>query len=190
MQRPLLRGSLGPPGATLPSSRCVYLLLLQARPSQGSPIRAVSSNSALTLTTGAKRHACMHTCMHACMPACANIHSRAGTGPDLCPHGAMQPGLVRSLEQVRANIGSKEAAVVDARGAGRFAGAEAEPRPGVRAGHIPGSLNVPFTQVQQGSASFSRVLWSLQCSLCCRLVLAADVSHRSSSGLHKVCCFG
>jgi lycopene beta-cyclase len=31
--------------------------------------------------------------------------------------------------------------VVDARGAGRFTGAAAEPRPGMTAGHIPGAIN-------------------------------------------------
>lgn len=35
--------------------------------------------------------------------------------------------------------------VVDARSAGRYRGDEAEPRPGLRAGHIPGSRNVPYT---------------------------------------------
>jgi len=34
--------------------------------------------------------------------------------------------------------------VVDARGAARFRGEAAEPRPGVRAGHMPGALNLPF----------------------------------------------
>lgn len=33
--------------------------------------------------------------------------------------------------------------LVDARSAARFAGEEPEPRPGVRPGHIPGSLNLP-----------------------------------------------
>jgi thiosulfate/3-mercaptopyruvate sulfurtransferase len=34
--------------------------------------------------------------------------------------------------------------VIDARSAGRFHGREPEPRPGLRGGHIPGSINVPF----------------------------------------------
>jgi thiosulfate/3-mercaptopyruvate sulfurtransferase len=34
--------------------------------------------------------------------------------------------------------------VVDARSAGRFHGRDPEPRPGLRGGHIPGSVNVPF----------------------------------------------
>jgi len=40
--------------------------------------------------------------------------------------------------------GKKTATVLDARSAERFAGSVPEPRPGVRSGHIPGSLNVPF----------------------------------------------
>ena len=37
--------------------------------------------------------------------------------------------------------------VVDARGAARFRGEAAEPRPGVRAGHMPGALNLPFSSL-------------------------------------------
>ena len=37
--------------------------------------------------------------------------------------------------------------VVDARSAARFAGEEPEPRPGVRRGHIPGSLNLPYREL-------------------------------------------
>ena len=51
---------------------------------------------------------------------------------------------VRDLAGMRENLKSGDAQVVDARSAGRFAGAEAEPRPGVRAGHMPGARNLPF----------------------------------------------
>lgn len=37
--------------------------------------------------------------------------------------------------------------VADARSAGRFAGTEPEPRPGLASGHMPGSINIPFTTV-------------------------------------------
>jgi thiosulfate/3-mercaptopyruvate sulfurtransferase len=37
--------------------------------------------------------------------------------------------------------------VVDARPADRFRGEAPEPRPGVRPGHMPGSLNLPFVQI-------------------------------------------
>jgi thiosulfate/3-mercaptopyruvate sulfurtransferase len=52
--------------------------------------------------------------------------------------------LVRDLEQMRANIDSRREQVVDARGAGRFAATEPEVRPGLRGGHIPGSVNLPY----------------------------------------------
>jgi thiosulfate/3-mercaptopyruvate sulfurtransferase len=37
--------------------------------------------------------------------------------------------------------------VLDARAAARFAGQAPEPRPGLRAGHMPGALNLPFPDV-------------------------------------------
>jgi thiosulfate/3-mercaptopyruvate sulfurtransferase len=52
--------------------------------------------------------------------------------------------LVRDLAAVRANLDGRREQVVDARSPGRFAGTEPEPRAGLRGGHIPGSLNVPY----------------------------------------------
>lgn len=37
--------------------------------------------------------------------------------------------------------------IVDARSPGRYRGEEPEPRPGLRGGHIPGSRNLPYTQL-------------------------------------------
>jgi thiosulfate/3-mercaptopyruvate sulfurtransferase len=51
--------------------------------------------------------------------------------------------LVRELEQIRANLVERREQLVDARPAGRFRGTEPEPRPGLRGGHIPQSLNLP-----------------------------------------------
>ncbi len=59
----------------------------------------------------------------------------------------LRTSLVRDLEAVRANLVLGAAQVIDARSSGRFAGAEPEPRPGVRSGRIPGSLNLPFQQL-------------------------------------------
>lgn len=52
---------------------------------------------------------------------------------------------VRDVEQIRANIDAQAEQVLDARAAGRFKGTDPEPRPECRSGHIPGSLNLPFT---------------------------------------------
>jgi thiosulfate/3-mercaptopyruvate sulfurtransferase len=53
--------------------------------------------------------------------------------------------LVRDMAQMTDNLRSKAEQVIDARGAGRFTGAEPDPRPGVRPGHIPGSKNIPYS---------------------------------------------
>ncbi len=55
--------------------------------------------------------------------------------------------LVRDMEQMRANLTRRAEQVVDARSAGRFTAAEPEPRPGLRSGHIPGSVNLPFSDL-------------------------------------------
>jgi thiosulfate/3-mercaptopyruvate sulfurtransferase len=54
------------------------------------------------------------------------------------------PSFVRSRDQIVANLSSQAEQLVDARARPRFEGAVAEPRPGLRSGHIPGSRNVPF----------------------------------------------
>jgi len=53
--------------------------------------------------------------------------------------------IVASLASVQDALAAKSAQVVDARPADRFRGEAPEPRPGVRPGHMPGSLNVPST---------------------------------------------
>lgn len=55
-----------------------------------------------------------------------------------------RPALVRDLDAVRANLKTRREQVLDARSRGRFHGTEPEPRPGLRPGHIPGSLSLPF----------------------------------------------
>lgn len=55
--------------------------------------------------------------------------------------------LVRDIAQMKANLDSRTEQVIDARGIPRFKAIEPEPRPGVRGGHIPGSLNVPYTEL-------------------------------------------
>jgi thiosulfate/3-mercaptopyruvate sulfurtransferase len=52
--------------------------------------------------------------------------------------------LVRNALHLIANVESKREQIVDARTPGRFKGTDPEPRPTKRAGHIPGSLNLPF----------------------------------------------
>ena len=55
--------------------------------------------------------------------------------------------IVASLARVQQALASHSAQIVDARPAERFRGEAPEPRPGVRSGRMPGSLNVPSTSV-------------------------------------------
>lgn len=56
-------------------------------------------------------------------------------------------GAVAATKDVRAALDTGAAQVVDARPADRFRGDAPEPRPGVRSGHMPGSLNLPFSAI-------------------------------------------
>jgi thiosulfate/3-mercaptopyruvate sulfurtransferase len=60
---------------------------------------------------------------------------------------AFRPNLVRGTESVLKATKEGSCLILDARSAGRFAGAMPEPRPGLRSGHIPGSFNVPFVDI-------------------------------------------
>lgn len=58
-----------------------------------------------------------------------------------------RPELVRDRGQMLVNLATGEAQVIDARSAERFRAEVPEPRPGLRSGHIPGSLNLSFDRL-------------------------------------------
>ncbi len=78
----------------------------------------------------------------------------ASLTPYLCDGGT---GKVCSKAQVLANIDSKSYQLVDARGAKRFTGEEADFRPNIASGHIPGSRNLPFDQVMNADGTYRQV---------------------------------
>ena len=62
-----------------------------------------------------------------------------------------RPGEVVTKAQLLAGAG---APLVDARGRARFEGTEADPRPGIAAGHIPGARNLPFPSLYRDDGTF------------------------------------
>ena len=54
---------------------------------------------------------------------------------------------VRNIEQMIQNVARGPEQVIDARSGERFEGRVAEPRPGLRSGHIPGSRNLPYNNL-------------------------------------------
>jgi thiosulfate/3-mercaptopyruvate sulfurtransferase len=59
----------------------------------------------------------------------------------------LDPGFVRSQQQLVANLETHAEQVIDARPRPRFEGSAPEPRPGMRSGHIPGSRSVPYAEL-------------------------------------------
>lgn len=75
-------------------------------------------------------------------------------------HGHFSPsfdgGKVVDKAFVTGLLGSAGHEIIDARGAGRFSGDEAEPRPGMASGHIPGSKNLPQGRLFEADNSWKR----------------------------------
>jgi thiosulfate/3-mercaptopyruvate sulfurtransferase len=71
---------------------------------------------------------------------------------------AFQPSYraaqLRGVGDMLRNVLTKSEQVLDARAAGRFTGAVPEPRAGMRSGHIPGSLSVPYTDLLHADGTF------------------------------------
>ena len=65
-------------------------------------------------------------------------------------------GLVRTLDQMVENVKTKAEQVLDARPAGRFAGTDPEPRPGLRGGHMPGARNLPHGELFNADGTWKR----------------------------------
>jgi thiosulfate/3-mercaptopyruvate sulfurtransferase len=60
---------------------------------------------------------------------------------------AFRAGLLRGLGDLRDNLRTRRETVLDARSADRFHARVPEPRPGLRAGHVPGALSLPFGEL-------------------------------------------
>jgi len=59
----------------------------------------------------------------------------------------LDTSAIASADDVAKALAGDTVQVVDARPADRFRGEAPEPRPGVRSGHMPGSLNLPFPAI-------------------------------------------
>ncbi|WP_053689492.1 sulfurtransferase [Streptomyces sp. WM6372] len=62
-----------------------------------------------------------------------------------------RPGLLVDFAAVGAALADPAALVLDARTRERFTGAAPEPRPGLRGGHMPGAVNLPFGDLLSGA---------------------------------------
>ena len=60
------------------------------------------------------------------------------------------PELVRDLRQVWRALDDRSEQIVDVRPVERFRGETPEPRPGLRAGHMPGAISLPLPELMAG----------------------------------------
>jgi thiosulfate/3-mercaptopyruvate sulfurtransferase len=67
-----------------------------------------------------------------------------------------QGGLFVDSKSVVQALADSTVSVIDARSAGRFKGQEKEPRAGLRGGHMPGAVNVPYTDVLENGRMSAR----------------------------------
>jgi thiosulfate/3-mercaptopyruvate sulfurtransferase len=86
----------------------------------------------------------------------------SASGPSAAPTPAtflpeFRATRLRGVGDVIRNVASQSELVLDARAAGRFTGATPEPRAGMRSGHIPGSENVPYTDLLNADGTFRSV---------------------------------
>lgn len=66
------------------------------------------------------------------------------TGPAVARSARFDSQMRDDVTDKAAILGGSALPILDARGAARFSGSEADPRAGVAAGHIPGARNLPF----------------------------------------------
>lgn len=59
-------------------------------------------------------------------------------------HARPMAALARDYDAVLAHLNAGDAQIVDARSQSRFTGEEKEPRPGLKSGHMPGAVNLPW----------------------------------------------
>lgn len=62
-------------------------------------------------------------------------------------NAVFRPKMVQSIDDIQDNLTHGQRKILDARSLARFRGEAAEPRPGIRSGHIPGSACLPFDQL-------------------------------------------
>jgi thiosulfate/3-mercaptopyruvate sulfurtransferase len=67
----------------------------------------------------------------------------------------LDASLVADYERVEKTLADHSAQVVDVRSAARFRGEAPEPREGVASGHMPGSLNLPSSELVENGALVS-----------------------------------
>ncbi len=98
-----------------------------------------------------------------------------------------RPELVWTMEQVTANLTEGETVLLDARAAARFRGEQAEPRPGLQRGHIPGARNLPFTELLDATTGEFKSIAEMQ-SVLTKMCIATNTPITATCGSGMTAC--
>jgi thiosulfate/3-mercaptopyruvate sulfurtransferase len=93
------------------------------------------------------------------------VESGAVTPKPATFQAAYDARRVRSIGDMIANVASRAEQVIDARAGERFEGRVAEPRPGLRSGHIPNSRNLPYNLLFDAATGAMKPLEELRRAL-------------------------
>ncbi len=89
--------------------------------------------------------------LNGCLKAWERCNGPTESGPghvSPCAYSARSPDdFVVEWKELAESLNTGRFSLLDARSEGRFSGADPEPRPGLRGGHIPGSLNLYYGDV-------------------------------------------
>lgn len=106
-------------------------------------------------------------------------------------HAKLNKKMVADVKQVLDVVHSGSKQIVDARSKERFSGHAPEPRPGLAGGHIPGSLNLPVTEILEKD-DFSRFKSPLEVKNAFQnagIILGSDVITSCGSGVTAAVLF-
>lgn len=121
-----------------------------------SPLVSAGRAWWLLRTFGARNVAILDGGMRRWVAEARPTESGASAGGEASFAADRQDSAIASKADVRANLASCAAQVLDARGKARFTGEDPEPRPGMASGHIPGSINLPFGQLLDETGLWKR----------------------------------
>lgn len=76
--------------------------------------------------------------------------------PVTTEHAFANLELVKAKADLLSNVQSHSAQIIDARSAGRFSGADPEPRADIASGHVPGAHNLPFAKLFEADGRWKR----------------------------------
>lgn len=107
-------------------------------------------------TFGARNVYVLHGGLRAWMEAGLPIEAGAVHRAPAIFQAQLQENQVSGFAEIQRMLAQPPAAecnaqIVDARSAGRFEGAAPEPRAGLSSGHMPGAVNVPYTELIEGA---------------------------------------